>query len=206
VRFVLLTEGATEAKCLPEFLKRWLDPQLGQPLAIQAVDMRGYPNFQRDLVRKARLHLSGPRASEIVAVIGLLDLYAPDLFPQDLQSSDEKYVWGVEHFEGQVGHKRFRMFFAVHELEAWLLSQAKLFPREVEKLLPKQPPEEVNSDRPPAKRLNEAYRQAGRKTYKKTVDGINLFRKLDPNVAADKCPRLKQMLETMLELAQAAGH
>lgn len=206
MRFVLLTEGATEAKCLPESFKRWFDLQLNQPLAVQAVDMRGYPNFRRDLVRKAQLHLGGPRASEIIAVIGLLDLYAPDLFAENLQSRDEKYQWGVEHIERQLGDERFRMFFVVHELEAWLLSQPNLFPRAVEKLLPKQPPEQVNSDQPPVKRLNQAYRQAVGKTYKKTVDGTNLFRKLDPYVAADKCPRLKRMLETMLELAQAAGH
>ena len=41
--------------------------------------------------------------------------------------------------------------------------------------------------------------------YKKTVDGQRLFAKLDPSVAAKKCPHLTELLAEMLQLAHDAG-
>ncbi|HTN02294.1 MAG TPA: DUF4276 family protein, partial [Planctomycetaceae bacterium] len=113
----------------------------------------------------------------------------------------------VRHFESEVDRSRFRMFFAVHEFEAWLLSQPEIFRQEVQKRLPNRisAPETVNFDKPPSKLLNQIYLEATNKRYKKTTDGGTLFRKLQPDVAVDKCPYLKAMLEEMLLLAKAAG-
>jgi hypothetical protein len=66
-------------------------------------------------------------------------------------------------------------------------------------------PERVNFDQPPAKLLNQVYNQKTRHDYKKTTHGKQLFAKLDPEIAADKCPRLKELLNEMLSLAEAAG-
>jgi hypothetical protein len=63
----------------------------------------------------------------------------------------------------------------------------------------------VNFNLPPSRLLDRAYRQATKKAYKKTADGKQLFRQLDPNVAALKCPRLMELLEEMLRLAHGAG-
>jgi hypothetical protein len=35
------------------------------------------------------------------------------------------------------------------------------------------------------------------------VNGKELFRRLDPNIAYGKCPNLKELLDKMLELAKS---
>ena len=75
MRFVLLVEGQTERDSAAGFLKRWLDPELKQPVGIQIVAFDGYADLVRKMATKAKMHLEGPRRSEVIAVIALLDLY-----------------------------------------------------------------------------------------------------------------------------------
>ena len=106
-----------------------------------------------------------------------------------------------------MNHAKFRQFFAVHETGAWLLSDPNLFPAEIKKKFPGkiQHPEEINFDEPPAKLLGRLYQEKIKSTYKKTTDGYDLFDKLDPNLAYNKCPRLKELLDEMLKLANEFG-
>lgn len=97
------------------------------------------------------------------------------------------------------------MHFAVHEFEAWLLADPKVFPAEVQSALPGLSPEQVNSARPPSQRLRQIYESKMGRSYRKTVDGVRLFSKLDPDVAATKCPYLAKMLEDLLSLSRQAG-
>lgn len=208
MKFVLLVEGQTEKDSAAAFLKRWLDPQLTQAVGIQVVSFNGYAELARKMATKARMHLSGPRQAEVIAVVGLLDLYGPNFYPADKTTTEERYVWGKTQFEREVGLERFRMFFAVHEFEAWLLSQPDIFPREVKEALPNaktSQPERVNFNEPPAQLLDRIYKQATKKNYKKTTYGKQLFLKLDPFVTVSKCPYLKIMLDEMLQLARTAG-
>jgi Domain of unknown function (DUF4276) len=208
MRFVLLVEGQTEKDSAADFLKRWLDPQLTQPVGVQVVTFNGYAEFARKAPTKARMHLEGPKQAEIIAVVGLLDLYGPEFYPPDKTTADDRFVWGKAQFEGKVGLDRFRMFFAVHEFEAWLLSQPEVFPRNVASALPTAKtaqPERVNFNEPPAKLLDRVYTQTTKKNYKKTTYGKQLFAKLDPLIAVQKCPYLKVMLDEMLRLAKAAA-
>ena len=80
----------------------------------------------------------------------------------------ERYEWAVNDFESKVG-RGFRMFFAVHETEAWLLSQPEIFPASAQERLEKykKRPEAVNFTKPPSKRIEEAYDRK----YRKTIDG-----------------------------------
>jgi hypothetical protein len=207
MKFVLLVEGETEAGAAGEFLKRWLDPQLKQRVGIQIVKFSGYAQLVRKIVDKARMYLDGPHQAEIVAVIGLLDLYGPEFYPGNVQTARSRYEWGVAHFQKDVARERFRMFFAVHEFEAWLLSQPDIFPQEVMSALPGKiaQPEQINFDEPPAKLLDKIYKQRLKRDYKKTTYGKDLFGQLNPTAAAGKCPYLKAMLDEMLKLARAAG-
>ncbi len=138
---------------------------------------------------------------------GLLDLYGPSFYPPDKQSVDERFVWGTKYLEEKVDLARFRCFFAVHEFEAWLLSQPQIFPREIKDALPASvaQPEKVNFDEPPAKLLNRIWNQKLRRNYKKTTYGKQLFGKLDPAAAIGNCPYLRALLEEMLRMAKAAG-
>ena len=153
------------------------------------------------------MHLDGPAQSEIVAVIGLLDLYGPNFYPDHLTTAAERYSWAKSHFEREVARERFRMFFAVHEFEAWLLSEPDIFPREIKSALPGKisRPEQVNFDEPPARLLDKIYKARLKKNYKKTTHGKELFAKLNPETATAKCPYLATMLEEMHTLAKAAG-
>ena len=107
--------------------------------------------------------------------------------------------------EARVGDKKYRHFFAVHETEAWLLSDPSIFPSKVQDVLKSlcDKPETVNNDNPPAKRLETIYRSKLNRSYGKVTDGKNLFPKLQPEPALAACPHLKQMVDEMVVLAKA---
>ena len=206
MKFVLFVEGHTEHRAVPSFLKRWLDPQLSQGVRIQPVRFQGWSEFQLKITKGARIHLNGPDAEQIVGAIGLLDLYGPAFIPSNL-SHHERHKWAVSHFQTQVDHPKFRMFFAVHEVEAWLLSDPQLLPAAVRSRLPGKAaqPESVNFSEPPAKLLDRLYRTHTREGYDKVVHGSRLFDRLNPSVAYDKCPYLAKMLDEMLRMARQSG-
>jgi len=68
------------------------------------------------------MHLNGPSKEKIIAVISLLDLYGPTFYPAHLTDRDERYLWAKQKIEGNVQEENFFQFFAVHEVEAWILS------------------------------------------------------------------------------------
>lgn len=203
MRFILFVEGYTEDKTLPQFLKKWLDPRLTNSIGIRTVRFEGWAQFVKDAPLKARMHLNGPHKDDIIAVVSLLDLYGPTFYPNELTECKERYNWAKEYMEKQVNQPKFFQFFAVHEVEAWLLSQPDIFPLKVKNAFPKkiQSPETVNFNEPPAKLLERLYPLHIRRSYKKVVNGKELFGKLDPEVAYQKCPKLKELLDKMLELA-----
>jgi hypothetical protein len=185
VKFVLFVEGHTEEKALSSFLKRWLDPQLEQSVGIQTVRFEGWADFRKDVKKKAHLYLNSPQRADILAVIGLLDLYGPTFYPAHLMTAEDRIQWAKKDIEAEVDHPRFRQFFSVHEVEAWLLSQPELFPAEVRNSLPGKiaKPESVNFQQPPGKLLQYLFKEKLKQTYKKVTHGKNFFDKLDPSVA-----------------------
>ncbi|MBF0378021.1 MAG: DUF4276 family protein [Desulfamplus sp.] len=204
MRFILFVEGYTENKSLPQFLKKWIDPRIGQPVGIKTVRFEGWPELLKDAPLKAKMHLNGPNKDDIIAIISLLDLYGPTFYPNHIENYNERYEWGKKHIEDKVAHPHFFQFFAVHEVEAWLLSQPDIFPVKVKNAFPPkiQTPELINFNEPPAKLLERLYPLHVKRSYKKVVNGKELFDKLDPNIAYDKCPRLRELLDKMLELTQ----
>lgn len=204
MRFIIFVEGYAEDKALPKFFKKWLDPKLTNPIGIRTVRFEGWPELVKDAPLKAKMHLNGPAKNEIIAVISLLDIYGPTFYPKDLTECKERYEWAKNEIEQKVNHPNFFQFFAVHEVEAWLLSEPDNFPSKVKKAFPKkiQNPEMVDFDEPPAKLLERLYSLHMNRSYKKVVNGKELFGKLNPEVAYRKCPKLKELLDKMLELAK----
>lgn len=207
MKFVLFVEGETEQKALPKFLKRWLDPRLSSKVRVQPVLFVGWSDLVKNLVKKAHAHLNGPGASEIIGLISVLDLQGPDFYPRDKTTSSQRYAWAKAELERRVEHPKFRQHFAVHDCEAWLLSDLEIFPREVGQHLPGkcQQPETVNFNEPPNRLLQRFYRERLGETYKKIIHGSELFEQLDPVVTREKCPRFRDMLDDMLALAGKAG-
>jgi len=198
VRFVLLAEGQTEKEAIGKFLKRWLDAQLmPNNVGVRVVDLGGSGNFAKDIAKQTRMSLSAPHDAETIGVIGLLDLYGCPASARD-GSALQKLV----------NHHKFRMFFAVHESEAWMLSEPAILPRSIRDALPKKKianPERVNTTKPPSKLLDELFIRHLNRAYRKIADGDHLFARLDPDVARAKCPKLCEMLDVMLSMAKAAG-
>lgn len=208
MKFVMFVEGYTEKKAVPAFLKRWLDSRLKQPVGIQPVRFDGWPEMIKDMANQTHRHLNNPqKRDQIIAVIALLDLYGPTIYPTHLDSADARYQWAVDDIRRKVNSDRFRMYFAVHEVEAWLLSQPNLFPKEISAKFhgKAEHPETVNFDAPPSKLLDKLYNQYLKKDYKKVVFGYALFQSLDPNVVYEKCPYFAKMMDDLLELAKNAG-
>jgi Domain of unknown function (DUF4276) len=207
VKFILFVEGGTERKVLREFLKRWLDPQLRQPIGIDIVEFEGWSDYDNSIKRKVELNMSGRKGQDALGGLGLIDLYGPTFYPKNIAEASERLAWGRDYFEKKVGHPQFRQYFAVHETEAWLLSEAKVLPAPVARALPGKcaNPEIVNFDEPPSKLLSRLYWERLRRKYKKVVDGSALFRQIDPQVAYSKCPSLVMLLDDMLALAREAG-
>jgi len=206
LKFILFVEGYSEKKALPAFLKKWLDNQLPQPVRMKIVRFEGWADYNRDVRKKAHVHLNAPGSDDVVAVIGLIDLYGPTIFPGHLANADDRYNWGKGEFENRVGHEKFRHFFAVHETEAWLLSEPALFHHDVRASFPGRvtQPETVNFNEPPAKMLERLYKNRLKHTYKKVTHGKELFDRLDPATAYNKCPHLRELLDEMLRLARRA--
>ena len=202
MKFVLFVEGHTEQKAVPNFIKRWLDPRLNNPVGVRVVRFQGWAELVKDAPRKATMYL---QSSDVIAVISLLDMYGPTIYPPKSNSAAERFAWGKKHLEQKVNHPKYRHFFAVHESEAWLLSNPQLFPQNIQALIPAAPPETINFNEPPAKLLDRVYEHETRHHYKKVTYGKDLFRQLDPNTAYQKCPYLRAMLDEMLALAKAAG-
>ena len=204
MKFILFVEGHTERKGVPAFLKRWLDARLEKSVGIDPVRFDGWPKMRGKLAKKAEMHLRRPERDQIIGVIGLLDLYGPTTYPPAARSAQERVAWATKELEGRVDDKRFRMFFAVHELEAWLLGDPRIFPGEVGRAIEKavKDPESVDFDNHPSELLGRLYQQKTKGAYKKVTDGVNLLRKLDPEKAYDKCPHLRTMLDEMLKMAR----
>jgi hypothetical protein len=77
------------------------------------------------------------------------------------------------------------------------LAYPEEWPAKVRNQITKRPPEQVNFNEPPAKFLK---RILGR--YKKVTTAMNLFPKVDPQIAINQCPYLKRFMEDLLCLAK----
>lgn len=208
MNFVLMVEGRTEDKALRQFLQKWLNENLEVRVGIKIVRFDGWSDLVKNAAAKVQWHTNNsPEKDKVIAVIALLDLYGPTLYPSGKTSAAERSLWAKNHMEKQVNHPKFRQHFAVHETEAWLLSEPSIFPHEIRKSLEGKypPPEQVNFDKHPKKLLNELYHTRLKRGYREVIDGKDLFAKLTPSVAYAKCPHLKALLDEMLALAQSAG-
>ncbi len=205
MKFLLFVEGRTEKRSIADFIKGWLDRKLNSPVGISVIQFKGFGEYLKEIKERVELHLSSKNQQQIIAALGLLDLYGPTIFPAELSFS-QRAVWGKDHIERQVNNRRFRQHFAVHETEAWLLAHEEILPRVVRDSLPTRcsQPETVNLNEPPSRLLGRLYRDHLNRDYRKTIDGKNLFLKCSPEIVAAKCPHFSRLLTDMEQLAQAA--
>lgn len=199
MRIVLFCEGWTEVGGLPAFLNRWINSQLppGRSVGIKPVRFEGWPQLVRDIATKVPLHLGQP---DTIAVFALLDLYGPTFFPNNINQVADKCKWGTDFLHRKHQDRRFHVHFAVHEVEAWILAQSEVLPREIRDLLPNglRAPEAINGTEPPGQLLDRLYRQAGKGRYKKRTHGAGFFKKMDAEQVRQSCPAFKRFTDDLL--------
>lgn len=198
MRILLYVEGDTEFRCLPSFLQKWLDSRIQHKVEIKAINFRGVTNYKKDFAQRARRALQG---NFVLGIVGLIDYYGSGFATGD-GSVEEKCSRAKAELEQQAGVAAFRQHFAVHETEAWLFSDPRIFDTTIQPALPTtQLPEIINNDNPPARRLDTIYQQRMGRHYSKTIDGKTLFDALDPEIAYNRCPHLKLLVNDVLALA-----
>ncbi len=185
------------------FFHKWLDPQLSADarVGLTAVKFQGVSNYLDDLSQKVALYLDEGRVNFVVGLVDLYGLPPGHIDLSKFSTVTDKVSAARDDISGLVGkpyRDRFRQHFAVHEVEAWLLAYPNEWPAEVRSQMTKRPPEQVNFDEPPAKFLKRIL--GGR--YKKTTHAKNLFPKVDPQLAIDKCPYLKLLANDLLSVAK----
>ena len=187
---VLLVEGETET-ALKGKLKAFLDERAeaeGRPKV--ALRTRDIMTLNRSkLRRRVGLELRDPR---VTAVVGLIDVYP------NFGSADD----ARQFLRSAVGDEpRFYAHAAQYDVEAWLLPYWDSICRRlgVQRAMPGANPEEVDRDHPPSRRLNELYRIAKpSRKYVKPIEMAAILRNQDLTVAADQCPELRNLLNTLL--------
>lgn len=202
MRFILIVEGDTEKRSIEGLIRKHLAEMTGQNIGITAININGYGNFFRDLPKKVTKYLNGPDKNEILAIVGLMDLYKTPYAHDVNRPIRERILQGTQLFEDSVQQDRFRMFFAVHEYEAWLLSDSEKFDPAIRSRIAShaRDPEDVNTDEPPSKFLKRIYSEYLHREYKKTVDGTVLMGRIDPEKVYEKCPNYRAMIDFFVSL------
>jgi hypothetical protein len=131
VKFVVFVEGETEKTAVVGFLKRWLDARLSKPVGVVPVFSRGCSDYLDSIQEKVRRQLAPKGGVDILAAVGLLDLYGLTIYPRGVETIRDRYAWAKRHVEAKVGHPKFTQHFAVHESEAWLFGDARVLPERV---------------------------------------------------------------------------
>jgi hypothetical protein len=54
------------------------------------VRFEGWSEYVVDIAKKVRINLSGPVGSDVIAAVGLLDVYGPTIYPAHIRESAER--------------------------------------------------------------------------------------------------------------------
>lgn len=198
MKIAILIEGQTERIFLPH-LRRFLETRLtGHMPRLDPVPYDGRIPTGKRLGRVVEQLLRSGRPPAD-AVIALTDVYTGTGEFQNAEDAKKK----MREWVG--GNARFYPHAAQYEFEAWLLPFWGTIQRLAchNKAAPSGPPEAVNLTRPPSVRIEEIF-SAGRcrSRYVKPRDAARILRENDLLVAAQACPELRALLNTILRLCE----
>jgi len=195
MKISLIVEGKTEvafSKTLRQFLKSRLS---GRMPKLDFVPQGGRIPTGNKLKRLIERLLGGSYPAD--AVIALTDVYTGTREFADAADAKSK----MQEWAGN--EARFHPHAAQHDFEAWLLPYWSTIQRLAghNKSAPSGEPERVNHNKPPSQHIEELFRAGTRRdAYSKVRDGMRILRDVDLIDAAYKCPELRAMLNTILEL------
>jgi hypothetical protein len=196
VKIALLIEGQTERAFLP-YLRQFLQARL--PGRMPRLDPEPYdgrvPTGERLKREVERLLRHGKPPAD--AVIALTDVYTGTRDFDNAQDAKTKMrAWVGDD-------KRFYPHAAQYEFEAWLLPFWGTIQRLAghNKAAPGGLPETVDQMRPPSVRIGEVFRAGTRgRHYVKPRDAERILRENNLLEAANACPELRALLNTILRL------
>lgn len=200
MKIALLVEGETERVFLPSlraFLSRHLAGKMPK-LIVHRYDGR-IP--KEDKLRRVVLDLLTKRPEPADAVVALTDVYTGSSdFKNAADAKTQMREWVGDD-------KRFHPHVALHDFEAWLLPYWSTIQKLAKHTMgaPAGPPEQVNHDRPPARRLKEIFERGKcRDSYVKPRDALRILKDNDLAVSVNACPELKAFVNTILTLSGGA--
>jgi hypothetical protein len=192
VKIAILVEGATEMAFkskLQEFLKLRLGQQMPK---LKFICCKGRIPKEEKLRRDVENLLTG--RDPYNAVIALTDVYTGTKDFKDAADAKAQMKKWVRD------NPKFYPHAASHDFEAWLLP----FWPKIQKIsggnktVPSGPPELVNHNNPPSKRIEEIFEQGKRRSYNKARDAKRILDGEDLMDAAVACPELKAFLHTIV--------
>ena len=191
---VIIAEGKTEAalrQALPDFLaarcRREDRPR------VETQEVHG-TMISPKATRKVKAALDRP---DVACVVALTDVY-----PEHSDAAMARRALR-EHLPDDA---RVHAHCALHDFEAWLLPYwQKVYGRagvHAPRENPWPSPERVDLNKPPSHVLKELYSRRGR--YRKALEAKAILEGEDLTVAAEACPELKALLDTILDCAGLA--
>ncbi|MEA2599739.1 MAG: hypothetical protein QOF89_731 [Acidobacteriota bacterium] len=132
------------------------------------------------------------------AVIALTDVYTGTSDFTDAADAKAKMIEWVG------GNERFYPHVAHHDFEAWLLPYWPTIQKLAKHNMraPSGPPEEVDHNRPPARRIKEIFERGKcRDSYVKPRDALRILKDNDLSVSIEACPELKAFVNTIISLS-----
>ena len=148
---------------------------------------------KRDKLKRAVDNLLDDGAE---AVVALTDVYTGRHEFEDAEDAKTQ----MRDWAGN--NRRFHAHAAQYEFEAWLLP----FWPEIQRLsgsnrtCPPGQPERVNHMKPPSRWISEAFQAGGKREYNKPRETQRILEGKDLTVAAEACPQLKALLNTILKV------
>ncbi len=196
MKIVLLVEGKTETVFLGS-LRTFL---VGRCPVGAMPKLDAWPYDGRipkgDKLRRVVADALTKRPQPADAVIALTDVYTGTAdFSGAADAKQKMQQWA--------GDLRFYPHVALHDFEAWLLPFWPDIQRLAKhnKTAPSVHPEAVNHNKPPSKHIAEIFEAGGRGSYVKPRDARRILEGKDLAVAANVCPELKALLNTVLVLS-----
>lgn len=194
MKIAILVEGETEKAFKPK-LEEFLKPRLGQQMPkLKFICCKGRIHKEKKLKDVVENLLTGRDACH--AVIALTDVYTGTKDFKDAADAKEQMKTWVGN------NPKFYPHAASHDFEAWLLP----FWSKIQKIsggnraVPSGPPELVNHNNPPSKRIEEIFEQGKRRSYDKARDAKRILDGENIMDAAVVCPEFKAFLNTILSL------
>ena len=183
-RLVIIVEGYTEYYFVTRILKKHLPH-----LHIEAINLQG-GNISVELVINSVKKV----ISNFDYVTTLIDYYGFNN-PNQTSSADEL----ENQMSASIAKDSFLPYLQQHEFEALLFANKQMIEEklgsnnQIQKIT--SPPEEINHDNPPSKRLLNIFPQ-----FIKTSDGIAILESTDWNLLRKQCPRFSHWIQKLENL------